>query len=97
MESTIKSSLDDLLSNTYLSQGDYKFLKPCGSKPGIMYRLCKVHKFNPATKDKAQFRPILSAIGASTYNLAKNFVPILKVYTINEYTVHDSFSFCNEI
>ena len=55
MESTIKSSLDDLLSNTYLSQEDYKFLKPCGSKPEIMYRLCKVHKFNPVTKDKAPF------------------------------------------
>ena len=97
MESTIKSSLDDLLSNTYLSQEDYKFLKPCGSKPGIMYRLYKVHKFNPVTKDKAPFLPILSAIGASTYNLAKIFVPILKVYTINEYIVRDSFSFCNEI
>ena len=39
MESTIKSSLDNLLNNHYLSQKDYKFLKPCGSKPGIMYRL----------------------------------------------------------
>ena len=35
-------------------------------------------------------RPILSAIGTCSYNLAKEF-------TINEYTVKDSFSFSNEI
>ena len=62
-----------------------------------MYGLCKVHKFNPVRRDIPTFRPILSAIGTSTYNLAKFFVPILKEYTINEYTVRDSFSFCNEI
>ena len=66
MESTIKSCLDDLLNNNYLSQEDYKFL--------IMYGLCKDHKFNPVTKDVPPFRPILSAIGTSTYNLAKCFV-----------------------
>ena len=43
------------------------------------------------------FRPILSAIGTSSCNLAKFFVPLLKQYTINEYTVKDSFSFCKEI
>ena len=31
------------------------------------------------------------------YNIAKFFVPILKQFTINEYTVKDSFSFCKEI
>ena len=43
------------------------------------------------------FRPILSAIGNCSYNIAKFFVPILKQFTINEYTVKDSFSFCKEI
>ena len=43
------------------------------------------------------FRPILSAIGTATYNLAKFFVPFLKEFTVNEYTVSDSFSFCKEI
>ena len=32
-----------------------------------------------------------------SYNIAKFFVPILKQFTINEYTVKDSFSFCKEI
>ena len=44
------------------------------------------------------FRPILSAIGACSYNIAKFFVPILNetVYYY-EYTVIDSFSSCKEI
>ena len=90
MESTIKSCLNDLLNNNYLSQEHYKFLKPCGRKPGIMDGLCKVHKFNPVTNDVPPFRLIFSAIGTLTYNLAKCFAPIFKEYTINEYTVQDS-------
>ena len=35
--------------------------------------------------------------GTATYNLAKFFVPILKEFTVDEYTVSDSFSFCKEI
>ena len=46
---------------------------------------------------KHPFRPILSAIGTCSYSLAKVFVPLLKQYTINEYTVKYSFSFCKEI
>ena len=73
MESTIESCLDDLLNNNYLSKEDYKFLKPYYSKPGLMYRLCKVHKFNPITGD-APFRPILSSVGTSTYNLLQKLL-----------------------
>ena len=43
------------------------------------------------------FRPILSGIGICNYNLAKYFVPILKQFTMIEYIVKDSFSFCKEI
>ena len=42
-------------------------------------------------------RPILSATGTPTYDLAKFLVPILKPLTENEYTVHDSFSFANDV
>ena len=97
IESSIKNCLDDLLNNNYLYKEDYKFLKPVGSKPGIMYGLCKVHKCNSSTDDIPPFRLILSAIDAATYNHAKFFLPILKEFTVNEYTVSDSFSFCNEI
>ena len=80
-----------------LLDDDYKFLKPCGSKPGVMYGLCKVHKGVLVNDPVPQIRPILSAIGTCSYNIAKFFVPILKQFTINEYTVKDSFSFCKEI
>ena len=72
-------------------------MKPCGSKPGVMYGLCKVHKGITPNDSVPPFRPILSAIGTCSYNLAKFFVPLLKQYTINEYAVKDSFSFCKEI
>ena len=44
MESKIKSWLNDFLDKNDLSKDDYKYLKPCGSKRGIMYGLCKIHK-----------------------------------------------------
>ena len=62
-----------------------------------MYRLCKIHKGKGASNDLPPFQPILSAIGTCTYNMAKFFVSILKDFTLNEYTVRDSFSFCDEI
>ena len=81
-ESSIKNFLDNLLNNNYLSKEDYKFLRPVGSKPCIMYGLCNVHKYNSSTNDIPPFRPILSAIGTAMYNLAKFFVLILKESTV---------------
>ena len=78
VESSIKNCLNSLLDNTYLPKEDYKFLKLVGGRPGIMYGLCKVHKYNLSANKIPPFRLILSAIGNSTYNLAKFFVPILK-------------------
>ena len=43
LEGSTKTCLDNLLEKQYISR-DYNFLKPCGSRPGIMYGLCKVHK-----------------------------------------------------
>ena len=68
-----------------------------GSKPGIMYGLCKIHKGTTVNDPVPPFRPISSAIGTCNYNLAKSFVPILKQFSINKYAVKDSFSFCKQI
>ena len=40
--SNIKDCLEDLFENNYLRKEDYNFMKPCGSKPGVLYRLWKV-------------------------------------------------------
>ena len=79
-----------------------KFLKkkknelyPSGSKPGVLYGLSKVHT---ALEDGIpSFRPILSAIGTSTYKLAKFCDQLLKPLTNNEYIIKDSFSFAKEV
>ena len=64
---------------------------------GSSIRLCKVHKKPDESNRLPPLCPIISAIGTCSYNLAKFFVPILKEFTINKYTVKDSLSFSNEI
>ena len=97
MEEAIKLCLDDLLESNYLSKKDYKLMKPTGSRPGVMYGLCKIHKDTTNGRELPPFRPILSAISTCKYSLAKFFVPILKEYTINTYTIKDSFTFAEEV
>ena len=60
-----------------------------------MVHICKVHK--ASVENCPPFRPILSAMNASTYKLAKILVPILKPLTTNEFTAEDSFHFAEEI
>ena len=64
-------------------------------RPGILYGSAKVHK--PIIDSCPFFRPILSAIGTPTYHLAKFLVFILSPLTVNEFTVHGSFSFAEEV
>ena len=58
-------------------QVQYSHLLPTGntSPPARFYGLPKIHKAN------CPLRPIVSACGMSTYNLAKYLTTILKVYT----------------
>ena len=78
-----------------LTTDQYKKIKAIRCRPGILYGLCEVHK---AIIDVCPpFRPILSAIGAPSYKLAKFLVPKLSSITFNEFTVKDSFAFAEEI
>ena len=70
-------------------------MKPRGSRFGILYGLCKVHK--QLVDNCPPFRPIMSAIKTPTYNLAKFLVPLLEPITTNMYTVKNSFEFSKEI
>ena len=54
----------------------YNTFQPVGSKPGILYRLAKIHKL--ATDNIPSFHPILSAIGTHSNKLAKFFVPLVE-------------------
>ena len=62
-----------------------------------MYRLCKIRKGTTVNDPVPPFQTILLAIGTCNCNLEKFFVPILKQFTVNEYILRDSFSFCKEI
>ena len=73
----------------------YKHQYPQGSQPGIMYGLSKIH--TPLVNSFPKLRPILSAINNGTYKWAKFFVPLLKPFTSNNYTVKDSFDFAKDI
>ena len=66
-----------------------------GSRAGVMYGSCKVHK--TSVENCPLFRPILSALNTPTYKLAKFLVPILKPVTSNEFTIKDCFHFAEEI
>lgn len=97
MVNTINTYLDHLLGNNYLSKVDNKFLKPCQSKPGVSYGMCKVNKGTTNFRNVPSFRPILSAINSCTYNFAEFLLPILKDFATNEYSIRDYFSFGNEM
>ena len=74
-----------------MSTKQYKKIKAVGSKPGILYGLCKVKK--TITDVCPPFRSVLSAIETPSYKLAKFLVPKLSSITFNEFTVKDSFAF----
>ena len=58
----------DLKNQEICRPNNIKKIKAVGSRPGILYGLCKVHK---AIADVfPPFRPILSATGTPSYKLA---------------------------
>ena len=96
-EEEIKDFLAGLVDKGVISDRDFAKMVPCGSSPGILYGLCKVHKGIPTGGNCPPFRPILSAIGTVSYNLAKFLVPILEPITTNRFVCKDSFSFATEV
>ena len=86
-EKNINNYLKRLEKSGSLSTEQYKKIKAVGSRPGILYGLCKVHKV--ITEVCPPFRPILSAIETPSYKLAK--------FLADEFTIKDSFVFAEEI
>ena len=95
MEKAIYDLLKDLQKNDYISSSDFSKLFPKGSQPGILYWSAKVHK--TLVDNIPKFRPVLSAVNTSSYNIAKYLVPLLSVIATNELTISDSFSFAKEL
>ena len=68
-----------------------KSLKLVGSRPGVMYGSCKVHKAN--IENCLPFRPILPTLNTPTYKFAKFLGLILKPLRTNKFTRKYSFHF----
>ena len=90
-----RNALNLYIKKSVSRKKEYDSIYPTGSRPGILYGSAKIQK--PITDNCPSFRPILSAIDTPTYNLAKFLVPILWPLNVNEFTVHDSFSFAEEV
>ena len=61
----------------------------------VLYGFSKIHK--ELEDGTASFCSILSAIGTTTYNLAKFPDQLLKPLTSNHYAISDSFSFAKKV
>ena len=95
----IEKKLNDLLKELKASEAtstiDYKKRKPRGSSFGVLHGLCKTHE---KVLDKCPlFRPILTAIKTSSYNLVKFLFLLIEPITKNNITVTNSFEFSKEI
>ena len=91
MEERIISLLKSLEDQGEISEKERNYLYPSGSKP-------RVQKIRKALEDGTpSFRPILSAVGTPTNNLAKFCHQLLKPLTSNDYTIKDSFSLAKEV
>ena len=94
-ETAIKKALTPLMVKNVISKEMFEHLVPSHSSPGIMYGLPKIYK--QVVDNKPKYRPILSAIGTPSYNLATFLVPMIAPITTNEFPVNDSFMFAKEI
>ena len=85
-EKHVDKVLKKLVESKSMTEKTRKSLKPVGTRPGVMYGSCKVHKANVG--NCPPFRPIFSVLNTPTYKLAKFLVPILKPLLTNEFTVN---------
>ena len=95
IEKQITDLLKQLNDSQVISDTEYKKLKPRGSRFGILYGICKIHK--SLSDSCPPFHPILSAIKTPSYNIAKYLVPIFEPITTNKFTIKNSFGFAKEV
>ena len=95
MENRIISVLKKLKDKNQIPDNNYKYLRPVGSRPGILYGRAKIHK--PIKDGVPPFCPILSDNATPAYKIAKFLVPLLATLASNEYTIKVSFFFSEEL
>ena len=91
----VDTFLNQLVAKKSIDEQQRQRLSPWGPNPARLYGSPKIHK--PLVDGLPKYRPIISQIGASTYNLAKFLLTFIQPYTTNEHTVKDSFHFVSMI
>ena len=91
LEDRANRLIKDMKNQGTISENEYKSLYVTGGGPGIMYGLPKTHKPN------IPMRPVVSSIGTPFYKLAKFLIPEISQYATNEYTLHNSYDFFDNI
>ena len=95
LDKKIIDVLKDLKNKEEITEVDYNHLHSCGSRPGILHGMAKVHQ--PVINPCPSLRPISSAMNTPSYKLAKFLVQLLTPLTSNNFTIKDSFSFAEEV
>ena len=70
---------------------DFESIYPCGSQPGKLYGLCKVHKRD------LPFRPVVSMINTAEYKLAKFLDTIIKPHLPTKYMLNSTAGFLEKL
>ena len=84
-EKRFDNVLKKLVASNSIPEETRRPFKLVGTRPGIMYGLCKNIIDKDIIDNCPPFLPTLSVIDTPTYKLVKFLVSILKSLTINEY------------
>ena len=68
----------------FVSDAVFNNILPCGSQPGKMYGMAKVHK------DNCPLRPVVSMLNTAEYNLAKYLDSYIKPNIPSQYMLHST-------
>ena len=89
-----ENSIKDYVNRYFKKHVDpktYNKLRPCGSNPGKLYGMCKVHKGG------YPMRPVVSMIGTAEYHLAKYLDAWIKPYMPSTYMLNSTHEFLTKI
>jgi hypothetical protein len=90
-EDKLTRKLRQLKNDGFITENEYNYCRPCGSQPGRIYGLPKIHKSgNP-------LRPIVSASGTFNYKLAKLLAKKLDYLRKNNTIITNTFHFVDEL
>ena len=90
-EDKLTRKLKQLKNDKFITEHEYHYCKPCGSQPGRIYGLPKIHKPN------APLRPIISASGTYNYYLAKMLTKKLNHLRKSDLIITNTFDFVSEL